>query len=145
LDDIEHVLPVSKDTFLKKKLILNDRVEVKVMPKCAKCGKGINIFTMITDHSPDGTKIIVCENCKSLYTEEEKRQQLKEIIANATKIKCPYCEQCFPKLTNQQYRDGAELNILKWVIVPSWGVFANILQGIPYIECPHCKMKIPQR
>ena len=102
------------------------------------------MFHMITDHSPDGSKVIVCEDCKSLYTKEEKRQQLQKIIVNAPKIQCPYCEQCFPKLTNQQYRDNAELNVLKYAIIPKWGVFMGVLEGKPYIECPYCKMKIPQ-
>jgi DNA-directed RNA polymerase subunit RPC12/RpoP len=114
------------------------------MPKCARCGKDIHFFNMITRHSPDGTKVIVCKDCKTLYTEEERKQQLEVIIANAPKIKCPYCEQFFPKLTNEEYRDCAELNVLKYAIVPAWGVFTDALQGQRYIECPHCKMKIPQ-
>ena len=114
------------------------------MPKCARCGKGISFFDKITDYSPDGSKIIVCKDCISFYTEKEKRQQLEEIIANAPKIKCPYCEQYFPKLTNEQYRDSVELNMLKYAIVPKWGVFTDVLQGTPYIECPYCKMKVSQ-
>ncbi len=99
---------------------------------------------MITRHSPDGTKVIVCKECKNLYTDKERRQQLEVTIANAPKIKCPYCEQCFPKLTNEQYREGVELNMLNYTIVPTWGVFIGELQGKHYIECPHCKMKVPQ-
>ena len=114
------------------------------MPTCARCGKAINIFNMITRQSPDGTKVIVCKDCKFLYTKEERRQQLEVVITNAPNIKCPYCEQCFPKLTNEEYRDCAELTVLKWTIVPTWGVFTDALQGKPYIECPYCKMKIPQ-
>jgi len=114
------------------------------MSKCARCGKGINIVNRITRYSPDGTKVIVCKDCKKLYTEEERRQQLKVIIAKAPQIKCPYCELSFPKLTNEQYRDCAELNILKWTIIPKWGVFIGGLKSEPYIECPHCKMKITQ-
>ncbi|VVB61810.1 Uncharacterised protein [uncultured archaeon] len=74
---------------------------------------------MITRHLPDGTKVIVCKDCKTLYTEKEKRQQLEVIIANAPKMKCPYCEQCFPKLTNEQYRESAEFNMLKYTIIPT--------------------------
>jgi len=119
-------------------------VGVKDLSKCARCGKAIDMFHMITRHSPDGTKVIVCKDCKTLYTKEEKRQQLKVAIANAPKIKCPYCEQWFPKLTNEQCRDSAELNVLKLVIVPKWGVFIGGVKSESYIECPYCKMKIMQ-
>lgn len=119
-------------------------MEVKVISKCAICGKGITIFNMITNHSPDGSKVIICKECKSFYTENKRKQQLEVIIANAPKIKCPYCEQCFPKLTNEQYRDGVKFNVLKWTIVPATGIFTDVLQGTPYIECPYCKMKVPQ-
>ena len=112
---------------LKKELLQHFKVEVKVISKCARCGKGISFFNKITDYSSDGSKVIVCKDCKSLYTEEEKRRQLEIIIANAPKIKCPYCEQCFPKLTNKQYRDSVELNMLKCTIVPRWGIFTDVL------------------
>jgi len=90
------------------------------MTKCAICAKNTNIFNRITRRSPDGTKVIVCKNCKTLLTEKERRQQLEVAIAKAPKIKCPYCEQSFPKLTDEQYRDGAELGVLKWIIIPRW-------------------------
>jgi len=79
-----------------------------------------------------------------LSTEEERRQLLEKIIADAPKIICPYCEQSFPKLTNEQYRESAELNVLKCAIVPKWGVDVGAVMIIPYIECPYCKMKVPQ-
>ena len=59
-------------------------------------------------------------------------------------MKCAYCEQCFPKLINEQYRESAELNILKYSIIPICGVFTDALHGKRYIECPHCKLKVPQ-
>jgi DNA-directed RNA polymerase subunit RPC12/RpoP len=130
--------------FLRKGLLQNYGVSVKDLSKCARCGKGIDIFNMITRYSPDGTKVIVCKDCKTLYTEEERRQQLKMAIANAPKIKCPYCEQWFPKLTNEQYKDSAELDMLQYSIVPAWGVFHGGLKSESYIECPYCKMKIMQ-
>ena len=74
---------------------------------------------------------------------EKKRKELEEAITKAPKIKCPFCEQWFPKLTKEQYRASAELNVLKWVIVPAWGL-AGSLKNKPFIECPHCKMKIMQ-
>jgi DNA-directed RNA polymerase subunit RPC12/RpoP len=81
---------------------------------------------------------------KIIKLKEEKRKELEEIIVKAPMIKCPYCEQWFPKLTNEQYKDGVELDLLKWAIVPAWGVFHGGLKSKQYIECPHCKMKIMQ-
>ena len=129
---------------LKKELLQNYGVGAKDLSKCARCGKGIDIFNMITRYSPDGTKVIVCKDCKTLYTEEERRQQLEVIITKAPKIKCPYCEQWFPKLTNEEYRESAKLNVLQYSIVPTWGVFHGGLKSEPFIECPHCGMKILQ-
>ena len=125
-------------------MLRKDGVGVKDLPKCARCGKAITLFNMITRHSPDGMKVIVCKDCKTLYTEKERKQHLEVMITNASKIKCPYCEQWFPKLTTEQYRDCAELNVLKWTIIPKWGVFIGGLKSEPYIECPYCKMKITQ-
>lgn len=120
-------------------------MEERVIKKCERCGKSITIFNRIARHSPDGMKVIVCKECKTLLTEKERRQQLEVAIANAQKIKCPYCDQSFPKLTDEQYRDGVELNMLKYAIIPKWGIFIGELQGKHYIECPYCKMKVSQR
>ena len=116
----------------------------KDLPKCARCGKGIDIFNMITRHSQDGSKVIVCKDCKTIYTDEERRQQLNVAIANVPKIKCPYCDRSFPKLTNKEHRDSVELGVLKWVIIPKWGVFIGGIKSEPFIECPRYKMKIMQ-
>jgi hypothetical protein len=47
------------------------------------------------------------------------RNILEEVLHHLLLIKCPYCEQWFPKLTQEQYRDSAELNVLKWALVPA--------------------------
>ena len=126
-------------------MLQNYGVGVKDLSKCARCEKGIDIFNMVTRHSPDGTKVVVCKECKTLYTKEERRQQLEVAIANAPKINCPYCNQWFPKLTNEEYRDSVEFNLLNYTIIPTWGIFHGGLKSEPYIECPFCKMKITQR
>ena len=111
------------------------------MPKCTKCGKKIGIFDEYKRFFiKDSDKLPTCY-CLKCY--EQYLIELEEIIAKAPKIKCPFCEQWFPKLTNEQYRDSAELNVLKWAIVPAWGV-VGALKNKPFIECPHCKMKIMQ-
>jgi len=114
---------------------------------CSKCNKKIGI---LEQHGINRTREIVCLSCYRKLQEEyqqekelEARKKLEGIIAKAPKIKCPYCEQWFPKLTKEQYRDSAELNVLKWAIVPAWGL-AGSLKNKPYIECPHCHMKIMQ-
>lgn len=71
------------------------------------------MFDRIIDYSPDGAKVIVCKDCISLYTTEEKRQQLEKIIENSPKIEYSYYAHCFPKLTNEQYKNNTELNVLK--------------------------------
>jgi ribosome-binding protein aMBF1 (putative translation factor) len=118
--------------------------------KCEKCGKKVGIFTSVSYTLSSGEEIVLCEECLQFFRGieeiekiEKQKKELEEIIAKAPKIKCPYCEKWFPKLTNEQYRDSAELNVLKWAIVPAWGV-VGALKNKPYIECPHCKMKIMQ-
>jgi len=112
------------------------------MPKCDKCKKEINIFQIIIHKTPKGNKIGICEECNKTIDEVEKNEIIKE-IENAPEIKCPFCEKKFKKLTAEQYKVSAELNVLKWLIVPVWGL-AGSLKNKPYIECPHCKMKIMQ-
>ena len=134
----------SQDMFLKMEKLQRLLTKVEAVTNCAVCGKSINILNKITRRSSDGTKVTVCKDCKTLFTEKEKRQQLEILIANAPKIKCPYCDHLFPKLTSEQYRDGIELQMLNYSIIPEWGVFIGELQGKHYVECPFCKMKIPQ-
>jgi hypothetical protein len=100
------------------------------------------MFDRIIDYSPDGAKVIVCKDCISVYTDEEKRQQLGKIITSAPKIEYPFFVHCFPKLTNEQYKDSTELNVLKWAIAPEWGVVVGTLTDYSYIEYPYCKMKV---
>ena len=112
------------------------------MAKCAKCGKEISMFDTIIHKTPKGNKIAICTVCNKTIDEEDKKEIAKE-IENAPKIKCPYCGEWFPKITEEQYRASAEINVLKWALVPAWGL-AGSLKNKPYIECPHCKMKIMQ-
>lgn len=117
---------------------------------CDRCRKGMdpkNAFTLKINNRD----MIICPKCgenKNLKMEieheiEMKRREYEYIVANAPKIQCPFCHQWFPKLTNEQYRTSAELNVLKWAIVPAWGV-VGALKNKPFIECPFCKMKIMQ-
>lgn len=116
---------------------------------CSHCGKEVK-FLQGKYYYQNGKPIFSCYECmikekdkeKKEY-EEEQRKKLEEIIAKAPKIECPYCKQWFPKLTNEQYRDNSALNVLKWAVVPAWGL-AGSLKNKPFIECPHCKMKIMQ-
>lgn len=112
------------------------------MAKCEKCGKEIDMFQTIIHRTPKGNKIGICKECNQTIDEEEQKEILKE-IENAPEIKCPFCEKKFKKITEEQYRTSAEMNVLKWAIVPVWGV-VGALKNKPFIECPHCKMKIMQ-
>lgn len=114
------------------------------MAICEKCGteKRVSKYSLGRGRQDK----LLCRNCwrgymrgESLLSEEE----LRKLIENAPKIKCPFCEQWFPKLTEEQYRASAEMNVLKYAIVPAWGV-VGALKNKPYIECPHCKMKLMQ-
>jgi len=116
---------------------------------CSECNKKIRLFE---DFRYKGK--VVCLTCgeklkKQDYEEEnkdlikQKEKEFQELLAKAPKIRCPYCDKWFPKITEEQYRESAELNVLKWAIVPAWGV-VGALKNKPFIECPHCKMKIMQ-
>lgn len=131
------------------------------MVNCDRCKEKLTFFQNIEAYSiydaeTNGIKKY-CKKCadsvikenaekqriKDERDNEEERKQFEEIVAKAPKIQCPYCKKWFPKLTEEQYRHGAGLNLLKWALVPEWGV-VGALKNKPYIECPHCKMKIMQ-
>jgi len=103
------------------------------MAKCKICDKHIGFLEQ--SYHDSKAKGAICETCAVV--------RIKEISAKAPKIKCPFCEQWFPKLTNEQYRDSAELNVLKYAVAPAWGL-AGSLKNKPFIQCPHCGMKIMQ-
>ena len=122
------------------------------MVNCGYCGIKLRFGQEQIYDSP--TNSFLCWECSKKFSnmdptkrleefKRKKEEELKKAIEKAPKIKCPFCEQWFPKLTAEQYRDSAELNVLKWAIVPAWGLSGS-LKNKPYIECPHCKMKIMQ-
>ena len=103
---------------------------------CIQCGKKMGSFDAWREVEQGKFMCLACYKT-------EKGKELEEAITKAPKIQCPYCKQWFPKLTKEQYQESAELNVLKWLIVPAWGV-VGALKNKPFIECPHCKMKIMQ-
>jgi len=112
---------------------------------CTNCNQKIR-FGMDFIHNGK----VVCGKCSDELVKieqeallEQKKKEWEEFVKTAPKIQCPFCKEWFPKVTEEQYRDKAELNVLKWAIVPAWGV-VGALKNKPYIECPHCKMKIMQ-
>lgn len=118
---------------------------------CSVCGKEMGWFGSWRWVAP---KKIMCIECYEKYIEEKRKIQEKvdreiedkrfeDIIAHTPKIQCPYCKKWFWKSTKEQYRDDAELNAIKWAIVPAWGL-AGSLKNKPFIQCPHCGMKIMQ-
>jgi len=111
------------------------------MVKCDKCGN--SNYYLIKIKSSDGKKIFVCTTCYDKIEEDKKKKELEEYFANAPKIQCPFCKKWFKKPPMEKYRTSAEINVLKWALVPAWGL-AGSLKNKPFIECPLCKMKIMQ-
>jgi len=112
--------------------------------KCSDCRKKINYFLGYFNFK-DGT--FTCPSCLEIFDRDrdkqkkkEQRKKLEEIIVKAPKIKCPYCEKWFAKLTQEQYEDCAKL-MFPWTFYNPWGV-VGVLKNTPYIECPHCKIKV---
>jgi len=111
---------------------------------CSKCGNKIG-FLEKTYNWGEHFDIcsLCCKNFQNIDAEERKHRRIFVDVPEVPKIKCPYCGQWFEKPTNEQYRDSAERNVIKWVIAPAWGL-AGSLKNKPFIECPHCGMKLMQ-
>jgi len=109
---------------------------------CSKCNKKLNLLTAYKYKDK-----IVCFDCWRLLEQEDltkqKEKKLEEIIAKAPEIQCPFCKKWFKKITDEQYKYSLEGNIVRGIIFVPWGV-VKAIKNRPYIECPHCKMKIMQ-
>lgn len=112
---------------------------------CTNCNQTIK-FGM--DYLHNGK--VVCFECGKKLKEQQKRQEdeekkkkFEELIAKAPKIKCPFCEQWFSRITEEQYQYSLGGNIARGLVFLPWGVIKAI-KNRPYVECPHCKMKIMQ-
>jgi DNA-directed RNA polymerase subunit RPC12/RpoP len=112
---------------------------------CQNCGTKIGFREKTYNY---GEHFDICNSCNQQFLDKdiEERKQNRRLFADVNfppKIKCPYCGQWFEKPAMEQYRDSAERNVIKWVIVPAWGL-AGSLKNKPFIECPHCNMKLMQ-
>jgi len=121
---------------------------------CSNCNKPVHWGGKYYD-TGKGIQILLCKDCKSKEKElipkitkqweEIDGKTLEELMANPNipKIKCPYCEKWFPRVKGEQYSVSAETNVIKYFIAPEFGL-AGSLKNKPFIQCPHCKMKIMQ-
>ena len=74
------------------------------------------------------------DRCKYKIIEKAQENAIVE-------IKCPFCNKIFkPK---QQTPTTTEGNIARGAIFLPWGV-VSALKNKPFIQCPHCDMKIMQ-
>ncbi len=114
------------------------------MTRCAMCGKefGSHGGTRIlkTDKAvirQYGVDSYICNKCRSMQCQEysERKRQLQP------EIKCPFCGHMFsPKTKRPTSTTG---NIVRGAVFLPWGV-VSALKNKPFVQCPHCKMKIPQ-
>jgi DNA-directed RNA polymerase subunit RPC12/RpoP len=114
------------------------------MVKCVSCGKNVGFWDISTKITPSHKKIqswgynigeYICYNCVKKHTKEEIKKK-KEL-----KIECPFCHKEFHP--ERKTPTSAIGNILRGAIFVPWG-HAQSTKNIPYVECPHCKMRIPQ-
>ena len=111
--------------------------------RCERCDKELEFMEERTFETYDGKKMRLCLRCYGEAPIKDEKKKLEEYIKTAPKIKCPYCEQCFLKPPSEKYKYSLAGNITRGIVFLPWGVVKSI-KNRPYIECPHCKMKIMQ-
>ena len=117
------------------------------MTKCQKCGKiGKDVYPFGLNNTPFSNIIrklgyiggeILCYDCQLSIIEEAMKLEKDGVI----KIECPFCHKEFhpekrTPTTNLE-------NVGRGLVFLPWGV-VKALKNKPYVECPHCHMKIPQ-
>lgn len=119
--------------------------------KCYSCKK--HVF----EH---GVKWLVCRNniycydCYKALVKKEKEQQIKRktetkkqtemkhyIPPYSGGIKCPFCGQHVPPIVKTPTSTVG--NIARGAVFLPWGVVSAV-KNKPYVQCPHCGMKILQ-
>ena len=78
---------------------------------------------------------VSCDNCI---------RKIKNIPVNEQQpgeIKCPYCGGWFKPIQQRPTSTGG--NITRGTVFLPWGVVSAV-KNKPFVQCPHCKMKIPQ-
>ena len=99
------------------------------MPICEKCGKQLGLF--------DGGKYrgkYYHDRCKYEIIDMEREKNIVE-------IKCPFCNKLFKPRQEKPTTTGG--NIARGTVFLPWGMVSAV-KNKPFVQCPHCKMKIPQ-
>jgi DNA-directed RNA polymerase subunit RPC12/RpoP len=112
------------------------------MPTCARCKKSIIIKNEIRDNLPTtvtryGVGNYLCTNCWILCFKEYEEQGPPP----RPEIKCPFCGQMFSPVTKTPTTTHG--NIARGIAFLPWGV-VSALKNKSFVQCPHCKMNIPQ-
>lgn len=93
---------------------------------CNKCEIKVTLNELNKTIKPDGIGSGLCLKCF-----EEKYP----------KIPCPYCKKLFHPVKEKPTSTTG--NIIRGAIFLPWGVVSAVKNKY-YVECPYCKMKIPQ-
>lgn len=114
------------------------------MNKCAKCGKEFGLLggDRILEHAvmevrQYGVGRYLCNKCHFDAINEHVRKKNQP----RPEIKCPFCGQMFSPKTKSPTSTGG--NIIRGAIFLPWGAVSAV-KNKPFVQCPHCKMKIPQ-
>jgi hypothetical protein len=102
------------------------------MKKCQICGAQLGFRAGKGYHVMDDGSFL----CYSCYDKETQKLKDKEI-----KIECPFCHNEFHPYQKTPTTTGG--NIVRGVVFLPWGVVSAV-KNKPFVECPHCHMKIPQ-
>ena len=115
------------------------------MPPCARCKKPFSMLstkykierTAPSNITKYGVGNYCCFNCwMSLMAEYE---QIKK--RPRPEITCPFCGQMFSPVTKTPTTTHG--NVARGIAFLPWGV-VSAMKNKPFVQCPHCQMKIPQ-
>jgi len=118
--------------------------EVNGWYNCSKCGKKLSF----SNRGGYGEKYY-CQKCRNEFIKKdlEKTTTIKDlnkediIIEKTPQIKCPYCGKMFRPIKKTPTSTAG--NIARGAVFLPWGV-VKAVKNKPYVECPHCHMRIPQ-
>jgi len=114
------------------------------MLTCVRCKKTMIIPFKIISTCPDnitkyGLENVLCGNCwNELYREYE---YLRKHPPPRPEIKCPFCGQIFSPVTKKLDKTGEYL--AKGAVFLPWAIVSAV-KNKPFVQCPHCQMKIQQ-
>jgi hypothetical protein len=119
------------------------------MPTCARCKKPISVFALpVATHISYVNRSDIqefglgnwlcfkcCEQINMKYTFAKNNPPPRP------EIKCPFCGQMFSPVAKSPTTTHG--NVARGVAFLPWGV-VSAMKNKPFVQCPHCQMKIPQ-